>query len=198
MALHPQPEQSMAVAGVERPGPLAALPQTGSLQREWRRCGKHSCPCARGILHGPYWYLRWREHGRQRRQYVRRDRRDAIHVALEERRRLRPPVWSLRQSLTELRRLAKEIQECASPSATGAARARARSSGSTPGRPTASPAVRRPRSRTCAPVARGSIARAPGARSRPSRRPRPAPGRAASSDVPARPRRASSTARSIP
>jgi hypothetical protein len=111
MALHPQPEQSMAVAGVERPVPLAALPQTGSLQREWRRCGKHSCRCARGILHGPYWYLRWREHGRQRRQYVPRERRDAIHVALEERRRLRPPVWSLRQSLTELRRLAKEIQD---------------------------------------------------------------------------------------
>jgi hypothetical protein len=76
-----------------------------------RRCGKHSCRCARGILHGPYWYLRWREHGRQRRQYVPRERRDAIHVALEERRRLRPPVWSLRQNLTELRRLAKEIQD---------------------------------------------------------------------------------------
>jgi hypothetical protein len=34
-----------------------------------------------------------------------------MHVALEERRRLRPPVWSLQQSLTELRRLAKEIHD---------------------------------------------------------------------------------------
>jgi hypothetical protein len=105
MVLHPQPEEPMAFAGVERPVPLAGLPQTGSLQREWRRCGKQRCRCARGILHGPYWYLRWRERGRQRRQYVPRERRDAMHVALEERRRLRPPVWSLRQSLTELRRL---------------------------------------------------------------------------------------------
>jgi hypothetical protein len=40
MVLHPQPEQPMAFAGVERPAPLAALPQTGSLQHEWRRCGK--------------------------------------------------------------------------------------------------------------------------------------------------------------
>jgi hypothetical protein len=61
MALHPQPEQPMAFAGVERPAPLAALPQTASLQREWRRCGKQRCRCARGILHGPYWYLRWQE-----------------------------------------------------------------------------------------------------------------------------------------
>jgi Family of unknown function (DUF6788) len=111
MVLHPQPEQPMAFAGVKRPAPLTALPQTGSLQRERRRCGKQRCRCARGILHGPYWYLRWRERGRQRRQYVPRERRDAMHVALEERRRLRPPVWSLRQSLTELRRLAKEIHD---------------------------------------------------------------------------------------
>jgi hypothetical protein len=87
-----------------------ALPQVCSLQREWRRCGKPSCRCARGILHGPYWYLRWREHGRQRRRYVRLERVDAMRVAVEECRRLRPPVWSLRQTLAELRHLAKEIQ----------------------------------------------------------------------------------------
>jgi len=34
-----------------------------------------------------------------------------MHLLIEERRRLRPPVWSLRQSLTELRRLAKEIHD---------------------------------------------------------------------------------------
>jgi hypothetical protein len=43
MVLHPQPEQPMAFAGDERPAPLATLPQTGSLQREWRRCGKPRC-----------------------------------------------------------------------------------------------------------------------------------------------------------
>jgi hypothetical protein len=39
MALHPHPEQPMAFADFERPGPFADLPQTGSLQREWRRLG---------------------------------------------------------------------------------------------------------------------------------------------------------------
>src|SRR5262249_42774341 len=52
MASHLQPEQQMTVA---------SLPPTGSLQREWRRCGKPTCRCASGMLHGPYWYLRWRD-----------------------------------------------------------------------------------------------------------------------------------------
>ncbi len=111
MALHPQPGQPVTFAGFERPGPFADWPQRCSLQKEWRRCGKSRCRCARGILHGPYWSLRWRERGRQRRRYVPRERVDAIQVALDQRRRLRPPVWSLRQTLAELRHLTKEIQD---------------------------------------------------------------------------------------
>jgi hypothetical protein len=99
---HPLSERQMTFAG---------LPPTGSLQREWRRCGKPRCRCARGMLHGPYWYLRWREGGRQRRRYVPRARVDATRVAIEQRRRLRPPAWSLRQTLAELRQLAKEVYD---------------------------------------------------------------------------------------
>jgi len=80
-------------------------PTTQSLQKEWRRCGKPSCHCTGKTLHGPYWYLRWREDGRQRRQYVPRERVNAIQEALEQRRRLRPPAWALRQELAELREL---------------------------------------------------------------------------------------------
>ena len=29
----------------------------GALQRQMRRCGKASCRCAEGELHGPYMYL---------------------------------------------------------------------------------------------------------------------------------------------
>jgi hypothetical protein len=83
---------------------------TGSLQREWRRCGKPTCRCASGMLHGPYWYLRWRDRGRQRRRYVSSPRVDATRAAIEQRRQLRPPAWSLRQTLTELRLIAKEVQ----------------------------------------------------------------------------------------
>lgn len=34
------------------------------------RCGKESCKCAEGKLHGPYWYAYWTEGGKTRSQYV--------------------------------------------------------------------------------------------------------------------------------
>jgi hypothetical protein len=92
------------------PKTVAVLPQTGRLQREWRRCGKPTCRCTSGMLHGPYWHLRWRDRGRQRRRYVPCKQVDATRAALEQRRRLRPPAWSLRQALAELRQLTKEVQ----------------------------------------------------------------------------------------
>jgi hypothetical protein len=41
-------------------------------QREWVRCGKLLCKCAgaNGKLHGPYWYMYWREKGRLRSRYI--------------------------------------------------------------------------------------------------------------------------------
>jgi hypothetical protein len=65
---------------------LTASAPIGSLQREWRRCGKATCRCTNGMLHGPYWYLRWRDRGRQRRRYVPRERVDDMLAAIEERR----------------------------------------------------------------------------------------------------------------
>jgi hypothetical protein len=37
---------------------------------EMVRCGKESCKCAEGNLHGPYWYAYWTEGGKTRSQYV--------------------------------------------------------------------------------------------------------------------------------
>lgn len=34
------------------------------------RCGKKGCRCARGELHGPYWYAYWTEGGKTKSQYV--------------------------------------------------------------------------------------------------------------------------------
>jgi len=99
----PRPGRQMKVGGL--------LPKTGSVQAEWRRCGKPACRCTRGTPHGPYWYLRWREDGRQRRRYVSREQLNALREALEQRRRLRPPTWALRQELAELHRLAQEVRD---------------------------------------------------------------------------------------
>ncbi len=66
---------------------------TGSLIAEHKRCGKPNCRCARGELHGPYYYRRWRDaFGRQRKAYVPRDRLREVRSALEKARRDRPRV----------------------------------------------------------------------------------------------------------
>lgn len=44
---------------------------TGSLQPEYRRCGKASCHCAQGTLHGPYIRRNYWQDGKRHRQYVR-------------------------------------------------------------------------------------------------------------------------------
>lgn len=42
----------------------------GSLQSQHRRCGRPSCRCARGELHGPYIYLALRGAGRNQLVYI--------------------------------------------------------------------------------------------------------------------------------
>ena len=84
-------------------------PLPGFLRAERIRCGKPACRCARGDLHGPYLYRRWREGGRQRRQYVRATDVEAVRAGLAAWRRLHPPAWQTRQELAALRRLLREL-----------------------------------------------------------------------------------------
>ena len=34
------------------------------------RCGKETCKCRKGNLHGPYWYACWVENGKTKSQYI--------------------------------------------------------------------------------------------------------------------------------
>ncbi len=47
------------------------LPKKGAVCVQWVRCCQPGCRCSRGELHGPYYYLFWREDGRLRKRYVR-------------------------------------------------------------------------------------------------------------------------------
>ena len=85
------------------------LPKKGALCAQWKRCGRPTCRCARGRLHGPYHCLFWREGGRLRKRYVRRADVDSLRVAIAAWRRLHPPTWTTRQALAELRRLVREL-----------------------------------------------------------------------------------------
>ncbi len=86
---------------------IEALP--GILHAEYKGCGKPSCRCARGELHGPYLYRRWREGGRQKRQYVKQADAQRVADALAEWRRLHPPAYRMRQELAGLHRLLRQL-----------------------------------------------------------------------------------------
>jgi hypothetical protein len=84
-------------------------PLPGVLRAERVRCGKPTCRCANGHLHGPYLYRRWSEHGHQRRRYVRAQDADEVRAALAAWRRLHPPARSARDLLAGLRRLTADM-----------------------------------------------------------------------------------------
>lgn len=42
----------------------------GAVCAQFVRCGKSTCHCAHGELHGPYYYRFWREGGRLRKRYI--------------------------------------------------------------------------------------------------------------------------------
>ena len=58
----------------------AELP--GAVCQQWVKCGKPNCRCARGELHGPYWYRCWRDAlGSCRKEYVRPADLEAVRAA---------------------------------------------------------------------------------------------------------------------
>jgi hypothetical protein len=85
-------------------------PRPGSLHAELKRCGRPNCRCARGELHGPYWYVHRWERGRKRRRYVRMANLEAVRAGIIEWRRLHPPLSELRAELALLRRLLRETE----------------------------------------------------------------------------------------
>ena len=84
-------------------------PLPGVLRAELVRCGKPMCHCARGERHGPYLYRRWRDEGRQRRQYVKAGEAERVRAGLAEWHRLHPPARSARELLAELRWLFRQL-----------------------------------------------------------------------------------------
>lgn len=57
----------------------------GTVHAQWVRCGKTSCRCQRGETHGPYYYRFWREAGKLRKQYIKRQDVQSIHTLCSHR-----------------------------------------------------------------------------------------------------------------
>jgi hypothetical protein len=91
------------------------LPKTipGAVIAQMVRCGKSSCKCARGELHGPYFYRFWRTGRRLRKTYVRKSEAAAIKAACDnyrnDRREIRQMILDNKQQWRDLKALLKEL-----------------------------------------------------------------------------------------
>lgn len=65
-------ESKKRARGVTKQHEVLQLRRTAHLtyRLERVRCGKESCKCVEGNLHGPYWYAYWSEGGKTRSRYV--------------------------------------------------------------------------------------------------------------------------------
>ena len=78
----------------------------------WTRCGKPTCRCTAGRLHGPYHALHWRDGAIQRRRYVRAADVLTVRATLENRRDERHAErMALSQSLRSWRALGRLVHE---------------------------------------------------------------------------------------
>ena len=96
--------QSVATRSVQTET-AETLPKKGTLCAQWKRCGRPTCRCAQGALHGPYHYLFWRERRRLRKRYVRLADVEAVRAQLRERAAQR---WLHRLAKKEWRRMWRE------------------------------------------------------------------------------------------
>jgi hypothetical protein len=94
-------------------------PLPGAVCAQMKRCGRSNCKCAKGELHGPYYYRFWYERGRQRKKYVKKgdvsDIKAACLLRIEQRKAERTRIQQsnllAREFKEQTRVLEKAIKE---------------------------------------------------------------------------------------
>ncbi|MEO7716787.1 MAG: DUF6788 family protein [Capsulimonas sp.] len=82
----------------------------GEICMQYTRCGKATCRCREGNLHGPYYYRVWRDGDSVRKEYVRRERLMEIQASCDAYRAL---MEQLKQARIKRLELQKRIRhEC--------------------------------------------------------------------------------------
>ena len=74
----------------------------GSLIKHYKKCGSKSCICREGKLHGPYWYLSYKEGAKSVLRYINRKE-------LGKTSRLAVSYKKFQSNITWINRLNKEI-----------------------------------------------------------------------------------------
>ncbi len=101
------------------PKTLPKMP-AGTVHAQMVRCGRDNCRCARGQLHGPYYYRFYRERGRLRKVYVKQAEADQTRTLCEghrlQRRVHRAQLQAREKQGKQLYRdaatLLKELEKC--------------------------------------------------------------------------------------
>jgi hypothetical protein len=89
------------------------LPKTlpGVVCLQWVRCGRPNCHCARGQLHGPYFYRFWREGGRLRKAYVRPGELERVRERCQARRQARRDIQAAWGTWRGLLAAVREVEQ---------------------------------------------------------------------------------------
>lgn len=98
-------------------GNLLPKMMSGSVHAQMVRCGKASCKCARGELHGAYYYLFVRVNGKLTKRYLKADEVQPVRAAYlawhekgkERRARAREARQIIRESSARLRDIRKQL-----------------------------------------------------------------------------------------
>lgn len=96
---------------------LKPLPKmlAGCICAQWKKCGKPNCRCARGELHGPYFYRFWWSGGHQRKSFIKASEVEQVREACEDYRRFktlrRESRARQRQQMRYLQKLLATLRE---------------------------------------------------------------------------------------
>jgi len=101
--------RDQAEAPSNMPNPLPK-PLPGTVCPQWVRCGRPACRCARGQLHGPYYYRFFREKGRLKKTYVRQADVEQVRAQCETRRQARCDLSSSWAVWRQLATLVREVE----------------------------------------------------------------------------------------
>jgi hypothetical protein len=76
-------------------------PLQGGILTQFKQCGRSNCRCAKGSLHGPYYYLVWMVRGVRVKKYVKKGELSSVQAGINERRRRLAEVRQINQEAKE-------------------------------------------------------------------------------------------------
>jgi hypothetical protein len=93
------------------------LPKKSAICKQFRKCGKPSCKCNTGSLHGPYFFYFYREDGKLKKQYIRKADAPELWEGYSQRRAQQKQRAADRREFTEFSRELRRLNQFLSPKA---------------------------------------------------------------------------------